>query len=317
MSVQKIKARIIVAANTDRGTHVWCQAFEQALPGARLIPWNEADEDSRADYALVWKPPGALFRRETRLKAVFNLGAGVDGLLSLPDLPVGLPVVRLEDAGMTEQMVEYVVHGLLRVSREFAAYETQQRALAWKPLRPVEREQWPVGVMGLGAIGLSVAQAIARLGYPVAGWARSHRDIAGISVFAGLAQLPAFLARTRVLVNVLPLTGDTENILNRQNLERLRASAYLINVARGSHLVEQDLLDLLDSGHMQGALLDVFRVEPLPADHPFWRHEKVTVTPHIAAITLREHTVEQIVNKIHSLEQGLLVSGLVSRDHGY
>ncbi|TCT02804.1 2-hydroxyacid dehydrogenase [Paralcaligenes ureilyticus] len=309
--------KIIVATNSRPGSAKWCNAFEGSLPDTQFIPWDEAGEPVGADYAIVWQPAPALFVRETRLQAVFNLGAGIDSLLGLPELPGNLPIVRLEDAGMAEQMVEYVVYGLLRAAREFGVYEAQQQASEWSGLPPIDRLRWPVGVMGLGAIGERVARAVAQLGYPVAGWARRSREIDGVQVYGGAERLPAFLARTRVLVNLLPLTPETENILNRENLEQLLPRAYLINVARGRHLVEQDLLDLLACGRLAGALLDVFRSEPLPKNHPFWSHASITVTPHIAAITLREDTVHQIVNKIGNLKKGLPISGRVSREQGY
>ncbi|TAL89158.1 MAG: glyoxylate/hydroxypyruvate reductase A [Candidimonas sp.] len=312
-----VGTKIIVATDSWHGSVEWCKAFEGSLPDTLFFPWDDSGEPVGADYAIVWRPAPTLFVRETRLRAVFNLGAGIDSLVGLPELPADLPIVRLEDAGMAEQMVEYVVYGLLRASREFSAYEAQQRAGEWSGLPPVNRSHWPVGVMGLGVIGERVARAVVRLGYPVAGWARRAREIPGAQVYVGAEQLPAFLARTRVLVNLLPLTPETDSILNRENLERLMPQAYLINVARGQHLVEQDLLDLLASGRFAGALLDVFRSEPLPQSHPFWKHPAITVTPHISAITLREDAVNQIVNKIGKLKQGLPISGRVSREHGY
>lgn len=310
--------KAIVATQSADNTRRWCRAFQQAWPEARFEAWSESSpEPSGARYAIVWQPPSEVFRRETSLEAVFNLGAGVDGLLRLPDFPQSLSVVRLEGAGMAEQMVEYVLYGLLRASREFPEYAASQAGRQWQPRPAIRREAWPVGVMGMGTIGAEVAQAVARLGYAVAGWSRTARSVPGVETFAGRERLDAFLARTRVLVNVLPLTPDTENILNRDALSRLQPGGYLINVARGQHLVEDDLLALLAEGRMQGAMLDVFRTEPLPADHPFWHHPGIVVTPHIAAITLQDDTVVQIVGKIRDMERGVPVSGVVDRGSGY
>lgn len=309
--------RIVIAGNTPEVTRKWHERFVRAGKAAQFIEWAEGQAPVDADYAIVWRPPGALFRRERRLKAVFNLGAGVDSVMGLPELPAELPVVRLEDAGMARQMAEYVLHGIAHATRRFSDYADLQQAGQWRQLPPISYDDWPVGVMGLGAIGSRVAQAVAGAGYPTAGWSRSARHIDGVQAFGGSGQLAAFLARSRVLVNVLPLTPDTENILNRQNLHRLRAGAYLINVARGPHVVDEDLLALIDEGHLQGALLDVFRVEPLPADHPYWRHPKIRVTPHVAAVTLEEETVGQVLRKIELLEQGRAISGVVSRGQGY
>jgi glyoxylate/hydroxypyruvate reductase A len=312
-----VTVKIIVATRSTEKSRVWCSAFEPVWPEAHFIAWADEQGAVDADYAIVWGPPAELFQRELQLKAVFNLGSGVDALMKLPALPDNLPIVRLEDGGMVEQMVEYIVHGLVRASREFTAYEASQRAGHWNPLPPIRRDEWPVGVMGMGTIGAVVAQRIASLGYSVAGWSRSPHSIPGVRNYSGPGQFSAFLARTRALVNLLPLTPATENILNRDTLGQLHPDAYLINVARGRHLVEADLLDLLDSGRLKGALLDVFRTEPLPAGHPFWQHPKITVTPHISAITLARNTAEQIVNKIHLMRRGQPVTGLIDRAAGY
>jgi glyoxylate/hydroxypyruvate reductase A len=313
-----VTIKAIVATRSADSTHRWCEAFRQAWPEARFDAWMDgAAEPSGARYAIVWQPPAGLFVRETALQAVFNLGAGVDGLLRLPELPASLPVVRLEDAGMAEQMVEYVVYGLVRATREFQNYAASQAEASWRPRPAILREEWPVGVMGMGTIGAVVAQAVARLGYPVAGWSRTARHVPGVDSYAGRENLGAFLDRTRVLVNVLPLTPDTQGILNRDSLSRLRAGGYLINVARGGHLVEEDLLALVNAGRIRGAMLDVFQTEPLPPGHPFWRHPDIIVTPHIAAITLQNSTIEQIVGKIRNLECGQPVSGVVDRGSGY
>jgi glyoxylate/hydroxypyruvate reductase A len=312
-----VSIRIVVAGNTPEVSRRWCERFVRAGNTAQFIEWAEGQAPVDADYAIVWRPPGALFRQERRLKAVFNLGAGVDSVMSLAELPPDLPVVRLEDAGMARQMAEYVLHGIAHASRRFADFASFQQAGQWRQLPPVSYEEWPIGVMGLGAIGSHVALAIARAGYPVAGWSRSLRQIDGLQAFSGSDEFDAFLARTRVLVNLLPLTPDTENILNRRNLQLLQSGGYVINVARGPHVVDEDLLALIDEGHLSGALLDVFRVEPLPADHPYWKHPKIRITPHVAAMTLEAETVGQVLRKIHLLEQGHAVTGVVSRGQGY
>lgn len=307
---------IIVAGSPGKDMDSWCAAFAAAMPEARFQPWRDGGAPAGARYAIVWKPPAALFEREPALRAVFNLGAGVDALMRMSQLPPHIPVLRLEDAGMAAQMVEYVLYGLLRVARGFDRYAAQQRDAVWSALPAIDRSQWPVGVMGLGVLGGRVAQAVAALGYPVAGWARGPREVQGVEVHAGAAQLPQFLRRSRVLVNMLALTPETEGILNRGNLLRLRPGGYLINVARGGHLAEDDLLELLQCGHMQGAILDVFQDEPLAPGHPFWTHPKVVVTPHAAASTLQSEAVAQIADKIRAMESGRPLAG-VSRDRGY
>jgi len=307
----------ILFASSEHDSAPWIRDFERALPECRIVPWHPGLPPQGAELAIVWHPPAELFSRETGLKTVFNLGAGVDAILALPTLPPGLRVVRLEDAGMGVQMAEYVLHALWCAARDFDAYDQARREGRWIRRPPPSREQWPVGVLGLGAVGARVAQAVAGFGFPVAGWSRSPRELPGVQSYAGAGRLPEFLARTRVLVNVLPLTPDTRHILNRDTLGRLLPDAWLVNIGRGGHLAEEDLIPLLDSGRLQGAVLDVFETEPLPAGHPFWSHPAIRVTPHIAGFTLREEAVRQIAAKIRDLAAGRPVSGTVERARGY
>ncbi|OZI62209.1 2-hydroxyacid dehydrogenase [Bordetella genomosp. 11] len=294
----------------------WLPGLTAELPDCKISVWDPAGPPSGADVALVWKPPAALIEHETRLKALFNLGAGVDALLQM-NLPAHIQIVRLEDAGMAVQMAEYALYALLRAARGFGRYEDDQAASRWAPQPGLRREQWPVGVLGLGEMGGRVAQAIAAFDYPVLGWSRSPRTVEGIQTYAGAEQLPEFLRRTRVLVNVLPLTPETTGLLDREFLSQLLPGGHLINVGRGGHLNEPDLLALLDEGKIDGATLDVFDVEPLPAGHPFWTHPRVHVTPHIAASTLRSEAISQIAAKIRRLARGEPISGVVAPQRGY
>jgi len=265
---------------------------------------------------VVWQPPQQFFDEQPQLKGIFNIGAGVDALLNLR-LPPQAVVVRLEDAGMAVQMAEYVCQAVIRHFRDLEAYATDMRAGHWTYYKPRQRSDFPVGVMGLGVLGARVAQALAHFEFPVNGWSRTPKLLDGVRGFNGAAQLDAFLAASRVLVNLLPLTPDTTNILNRERLSRLQPGGYVINVARGAHLVDDDLLALLDSGHLAGATLDVFRTEPLPQAHPFWLHPKITITPHTSARTLRETSIAQIAGKLMALQRGELVAGLVDVGRGY
>ena len=269
-----------------------------------------------ADYAVVWAPPQQFMDEQQGIQALFNIGAGVDGLLQRR-LPPGVLVVRLDDAGMAVQMAEYVCHAVIRHFREFDAYEAGMRAGQWAYRKPRLRQDFPVGVMGLGVLGERVAQALAQFEFPVNGWSRSPKAIGGIRTFSGQNGFHDFLAASRVLVNLLPLTPDTQNILNRDTLSRLQPGGYLINVARGAHLVEDDLLALLDSGHLAGAQLDVFRTEPLPVGHPFWSHPRITLTPHTSARTLRDESIAQIAGKIAALQRGEAIAGIVDPGRGY
>ncbi len=292
----------------------WIEALRACLPDALIESWAEGA--AQADYAVVWAPPQRFVDQQTRLKTLFNIGAGVDRLIALR-LPPGLLVVRLDDAGMAVQMAEYVCHALIRHFRVFEAYEVQARQGQWEQREARSRADFPVGIMGLGVLGERVAQAVRQFEFPVNGWSRSVRQRDGVRCFAGHSDLAGFLAATRVLVCLLPLTKDTRDILCQGNLCRLQPGGYLINVARGALLVEEDLLALVDAGHLAGATLDVFRTEPLPPEHPFWRHPKIHVTPHISAQTLEMDSMAQIAGKIMALERGETITGIVDLQRGY
>lgn len=305
---------------TFRGTRPepWIEGLQAELgdlPALTIDAWEPGAPP--ADYAVVWTPSQQFIDEQPRLKAIFNIGAGVDALLALR-IPESTAVVRLDDTGMSVQMAEFVTHAVIRHFRELGEYERDmQVGKKWSYRKPLLRSDFPVGVMGLGILGERVARALRVFEFPVRGWSRSPRDIEGIECFSGPGQLDAFLAGTRILVCLLPLTPETENILDRATLSRLLPGAYLINVARGAHLVEADLLALLAEGRLAGAALDVFRTEPLPAGHPFWDEPKITLTPHTSARTLREESIRQIAGKIRAMEAGGAVAGVVDRLRGY
>ncbi|NIE66749.1 glyoxylate/hydroxypyruvate reductase A [Burkholderia sp. Ax-1719] len=302
----------------------WLSALARALPNAELREWQPGDT-APADFAVVWHPPREMFAASRGLRAVFNLGAGVDAILALErahpgTLPQDALLVRLEDSGMAPQMAEYVQHAVLRYLRRFDDYAQQQARREWHVLAPHPVETFTVGVLGLGVLGSQVARAVASLGVPVRGFARSAKAIDGIETFSGELRSPqfdAFLDDVKVLVNLLPATPDTHDILNADTFGKLARGAYVVNVARGTHLVEQDLLDALANGTLAGATLDVFRTEPLPPEHPFWLEPRITITPHSSALTLREEAVSQIADKIEALARGETVSGVVHIKRGY
>lgn len=299
---------------TDTRAEPWLQGLAAALPRAHVSAWQPGAP--QADYAVVWAPPQQFIDEQPGLKALFNIGAGVDALLGLR-LPPALPVVRLDDAGMAVQMAEYVCHALIRHFREFDGYEADMRAGRWGYRRPRLRQDFPVGVMGLGVLGERVARAVAQFEFPVMGWSRGPRQVEGVRCFSGAEGFDGFLAASRVLVNLLPLTPGTRDIMNRGTLSRLMPGAYVINVARGAHLVDEDLLALIDEGHVAGATLDVFRTEPLPAGHPFWNNPRITLTPHTSARTLRDESIAQIAGKIAAMQRGEPVAGIVDAARGY
>lgn len=299
---------------TSKDQIAWRDALAARLPTARVHAGAEAPP---CDYAVLWKPPGDLFARQPRLKAMFSLGAGVNGLLAMPGLPRTVPLVRMEDAGMAGQMVEYVLHAALRELRGFGAYGEDQTQRQWRPgvVRP--RGGLSIGVLGLGVLGGTVARALADFGFRVAGWSRAPRSVEGIVCHCGDDGLDAVLAGSRMVVLCLPLTPDTDTLMDAARIARLPTGAAVVNVARGELINDRALLAALDEGHVGAAYLDVFREEPLPTAHPYWRHPRVTVTPHIAALTDVDAACDQIAGKIGRLEAGLPISGIVQRERGY
>ena len=307
--------KLLLCNRDGRPADAWLADLHAALPGAQIDEWRPSLPPVY-DIALAWGPPQQLFDEQPQLKAVFNLGAGVDKLMALR-LPPALQVVRLHDAGMAVQMAEYVCHALIRFFREFDAYARQQAEGQWKPRPPHVRSDFPVGIMGLGALGARVARAVQAFDFPVLGWSRTRRDVDGVRCYAGEAELGDFLQATRMLVCLLPLTDDTRGILNRATLEQLQLGSYLINVARGALVVENHLRNLLDEGHLAGATLDVFEEEPLPPDHWLWTQPFVTITPHISAMTMRREAIAQVAQGVQALARGEAPLGLVQRGHGY
>jgi glyoxylate/hydroxypyruvate reductase len=301
----------------------WRASIARVLPRADIRAWQPGDA-ADADYAVVWRAPREFFSQRKGLKAIFNLGAGVDALLAFEreapgTLPHGVPIVRLEDTGMAAQMAEYVMYAVLRYMRRFDEYELAQRRAdpSWNELEPHARETFTVTVLGLGVLGAHVAGTLASFGLPVRGYSLSQKTLPRVQTFAGPTQLDAALEGAKVLVNLLPSTPETNGILNRGTFAKLARGAYLVNIARGAHLVEADLLDALACGQIAAATLDVFSKEPLPPDHRFWREPRVTITPHISAITLREPAIAQIAQKIEALERGEPIGGIVDLMRGY
>jgi glyoxylate/hydroxypyruvate reductase A len=298
----------------------WARDFAAALPQAETVVWHESQEGqplAPCDYAVLWSPAPALLGQLAHVKAIFLMGAGVDAILKFGDALPDVPVIRLGDAGMGAQMVEYVAYAVLRYFRRFDEYEEQARLGVWNQLAVRDKEAFTVGVLGLGKLGVPVVQALRQLGFPVRGWSRTAKDIPGVDCFAGMEALDEFLAATQVLVCMLPLTPETTNLLDRAHLSKLPQGAYLVNVARGAQVADPDLMALIRSGHIAGATLDVFRNEPLPAPHPFWGEPRITITPHISALTVRGEAVRQIADKITLLEQGEAVTDVVDRNRGY
>lgn len=308
-------ALLVVSAH--KNLDEWTAELRRQVPDLELRFLPDVGDPADIEYALVWLPPPGLLAGLPNLKVIFSLGAGVDHLLRDPTLP-DVPLVRMVEPGLTEGMTEYVCLHVLRWHRDAPSYERQQAGRVWQqvPQQRIARER-RVGILGLGVLGQDAAQALVQLRFDVAGWSRTEKQVDGVTCFHGQEGLGRFLARTEILVCLLPLTPETENILDAKLFAGLPRGAVVINAARGRLQVEEDLLAALDSGHLSGATLDVFRTEPLPDDHPFWTHPKVTVTPHIAAITQARTGIRHIADAIARARSGEPLPHLVDRMRGY
>lgn len=305
----------IICPNRDMSE--WVTAIHACQPDLTVEIWPEISAPARVDYVLCWNHPQGALRTFPALKCISSLGAGVNHLLDDPTCPMDIPLVRLVDRDLQQAMAEYVMLGVLDHLRQMARYRRQQARGEWirEPVSPVGPVG--IGIMGCGEIGCYVAKKLAGFGFEVLAWSRRPHDIAGVRVFAGEEQLNDFLGLANILVCLLPLTAATRGILNADTLSRLPRHAYLINVARGAHLVEADLLAGLDTGHLSGALLDVFSEEPLPKWHPFWEHEGLTLTPHIASVTNPISAARLVVENYHRALRGEPLLQLVDRQQGY
>ncbi|HBR0758746.1 TPA: glyoxylate/hydroxypyruvate reductase GhrA [Klebsiella quasipneumoniae] len=301
-------------------TQYWIRELEKQLPGARVREWKAGDNQP-ADYALVWHPPVEMLQGRA-LKAVFALGAGVDSILSKlrdhPDmLPLSIPLFRLEDTGMGRQMQEYAVSQVLHWFRRFDDYQALKLASRWQPLPEYRADEFTIGIMGAGVLGAKVAESLQPWGFPLRVWSRSRKSWPQVQSFAGQAEQGGFLQGTRVLINLLPNTAETVGIINQTLLAQLPDESYLLNLARGVHVVEEDLLAALNNGKLKGAMLDVFSREPLPQESPLWAHPRVAMTPHVVAVTRPMEAIAYIAGTISRLERGESVSGQVDRQRGY
>ncbi len=296
---------------------LWTRMLQAAIPELEVRVWPEVGEAADVDVALVWKPPRGALREFPNLRLIASLGMGVDHIFADPELPAGVPVARLVDEDITVQMAEYVALGALYFLRRLDEYEDLQRQRSWRRLAPTTASACPVGILGLGVIGTRAAALLRAIGFPVAGWSRTEKRLEGVACFHGEDGLDPFLARSNLLVCLLPLTPGTEGLIDAGLLARLPRGACLINCARGGHVVEADLLAALHSGQLHGALLDVFRDEPLPADHPFWTHPRVRLTPHIAGVTRPEAAAAQVVENIRRVRAGEPVLNRVDPARGY
>ncbi|MCB6179091.1 glyoxylate/hydroxypyruvate reductase A [Rhodobacter sp. Har01] len=274
---------IVVYLGDDEETRDWVRLLTGLLPEFQVRDLDDPGDPAAVEYAVVWAPPEGAMARFPNLRAVVSVGAGVDHVLRDPLLPRHLPILRTTGPDMVQRLREYVALHVLAQHRDLAVTDAQQARGEWRQIVTPVAGQRRVGIMGLGQIARACAETLVALGFDVAGWSRTGTPVKDVTVFAGPEGLMPFLARSEILVGLLPLTPATRDILDARLFAALPRGARLINAGRGAHLVEADLLAALDSGQIGGATLDVFRTEPLPAGHPFWAHPKIRITPHVAS----------------------------------
>lgn len=292
--------------------------LRQSLPNEVIYTHPDLSAIDKIDFAVIWQPPINFFDGLHNLQAIFSIAAGVDHVLEHPGLPENVPIVRLLDAGMGEKMAEYVLYGVLHAQRRFAIYQQAQREKTWAhDAGTVHARDFHVGILGLGTLGRCVAERLHLNGYHVSGWSKSYKSISNIMSFTGEDGLRTMLATTNVLVCLLPLTNNTRHFLNQRLFSMAPPGLFVINLARGAHLVDHDLIDALNSGQLSGALLDVTDPEPLPPTHSFWTDNRIILTPHIAGPTQEQESVQQIVDNIKRFRRGEPLSGVVNTQNGY
>jgi len=302
---------------------VWTAAMRKAAPELDIRVWPDSMGDpSEIRYAAAWLPPPEVLKGLPNLEVIFSLGAGVDAILSDPTLPAGIPIVRVNDPDLTGRMTEYVVLHVLMHHRQQRRIEENQKNRVWDCFPTHAAKDLAVGIMGLGVMGRDSAEKLRDIGFRVAGWSRTHKEIPGVESFAGESELDAFLARTDVLVSLLPATPDTDGIIDRAVIRKLSRNGpfgapIVINAGRGRQQVEADILAALDAGELHAVTLDVFATEPLPKESPFWAHPKVTVTPHCAADSDPETICAYVFQQIERHQRGEPLGNLVDRRRGY
>ncbi|MDZ3992863.1 glyoxylate/hydroxypyruvate reductase A [Pseudomonas sp. Teo4] len=306
---------LLYKADPVRGER-WKALFAEHAPDIEFRIWPDIGNPEDIEYLAAWLAPDDLEQTLPNLKVLFALSAGVDQL-DLGRIPPTLPLVRLLDPGISQGMSEYACFAVLGLHRDMLRYRQQQLLGQWQAHHLVPAAKRRIGVMGLGLQAQHILSSLKPFGFALSGWARSQHHIQGVSCHAGVEQLPAFLAQCDILLCALPLTGQTQGILNRELFEQLPPGAALINMGRGGHLVEQDLLDALDSGQLSAAVLDVLQQEPAAAQHPFWKHPNILLTPHIAAMTQPESAFPNLLENIRRFARGEPMQGLVDRQQGY
>ncbi|QBA64183.1 2-hydroxyacid dehydrogenase [Muriicola soli] len=307
----------IVLIRQDGKLDLWKSAFLDEFPDLPVHLYNEPHPKDEISLAIVWKHPQGCLGEYPNLQCVASFGAGVDFIIEDKSRPAGIPITRVVDDALADDMAEYVLTAVLGHLKNMDQYARDKHASEWHPIPYSRIKDHTIGIMGLGTLGTHVGNALTKLGFRVVGWSRHPKTQPGIKVHKGPEEKKDFLNQTSILVCLLPLTSETKGILNKSNLSQLQQGAYLINVARGGHLAENELIPLLDSGQLSGACLDVFQQEPLPENHPFWKHPLIKITPHVASVSDPKSVVPQLVENFRRLQNGEPLLNQIDPDLGY
>ncbi|MCE7054557.1 glyoxylate/hydroxypyruvate reductase A [Algoriphagus sp. AGSA1] len=293
---------------------IWIKEFRALAPDLAIEVYPEIKEPEKVEYVFLWQHPEGILSDFPNLKLISSMGAGVDHILRDKSIPESIPIVRIVDEKLTFSMTNYVVMGVLNFHRQTLRYQVNQSQKIWDMSNP-ELEA-AIGVMGVGALGKDVMDKLDYMGFPVVGFGSTAKADFEYPYYVG-NKLEEFLQKVNVIVCLLPLTPDTENILSLSLFEKCKPNTYLINVARGKHLVEEDLIIALERGYLSGAMLDVYREEPLPEEHPFWDNPKITMTPHIASVTNPQAAAPQVIENIKRIREHRELINVVDRKRGY
>ncbi len=307
----------IVICRQDTKIELWKKALKAAAPDIEVYSCLEDHPKEKIKMALVWKhSPGSL-KAYPNLRCIASSGAGVDFIFSDVEAPVHLPITRVVDPMLASDMSEHVTAVIFAYLKNLNQYKLDQQQQIWNPIGYARIKDFTVGILGLGTLGALLAKNLVHFGFQVQGWSQSRKSLPSVTAYTGETALHAFLSTTNVLVCLLPLTPNTEGILNKELFDQLPKGSFVINVARGGHLVDEALLQALQSDHLSGAALDVFHEEPLAKEHPFWSHPKVHISPHCASVSDASSVAPQIIENYRNLLNRKALQNLVSMDRGY
>ncbi len=297
---------------------LWQQCMVAELPDINFFAWPDCPTPAgKIDYIIAWKPPTGEIAKYPNIKAVLSLGAGIDGITCDPDLPRNVPISRLVDRCLTQGMTEYVLYWVLHHHRRMGDYAEMIKNRNWDNYLQADTETTTIGVLGLGELGGDAARALSALHFDVLGWSRSQKSIPGVTCFSGPDGFDKIVEKSEILICLLPLTEQTTGILNVDTFAKMPMGSVIINCARGGHVVDGDLILALDSGRLSAAVLDVFHQEPPTGNHPFWTHPMITMTPHMASLTVPQSAARYMAENIRRVERGEDPLNLIDLSKGY